>query len=57
MASPKFLEPPSALPATSTEEIDNALNRLNKSKEAWLDVSAEKRGPSSRVFKRLDDTL
>ena len=43
MASPKFPEPPNALPATSTEEIDNALNRLNKSKETWLDVSAEKR--------------
>ena len=43
MASPKFPEPPRALAATSTEEIDNALNRLNKSKESWLDVSAEKR--------------
>ena len=43
MTSPKFPEPPGAVVATSTEEIDNALNRLNKSKEAWLDVSTEKR--------------
>ena len=43
MASPKFPEPPHALPPTSTEEIDNALNRLNKSKEGWLDVTVEKR--------------
>lgn len=43
MASPKFPEPPRALPPTSIEDIDNALKRLQASKDKWLDVSPEKR--------------
>ena len=43
MASPNFPEAPRALPTTSDEDIDNALHRLHKKKEVWLDVSTEKR--------------
>ena len=43
MTSPKFPEAPRQIQATSTEEIDNALIRLTKSKETWLDVPPDKR--------------
>jgi acyl-CoA reductase-like NAD-dependent aldehyde dehydrogenase len=38
MSSPSFPEPPTAIPATSLEEVDRRVARLAERKDAWLKV-------------------
>lgn len=54
MASPKFPEPPPAMPPTSLEEVDKVIERLKSHAERWTKVDIDER---ARLLRRCMTAL